>query len=113
MTHLTRHVNASPRARSDSNSLGDLGKALRHNNIMRGSKPVKIVGSSLEYCEKSPVQCRRSVTFDDGRTEGHDGANEQPSCLRPLPRDAAVLGRRAEQLLAHVEDELAPRVRDS
>ena len=52
-------------------------------------------------------------TFDDGRAEGHDGADEQPSCLRPLPRDAAVLGRRAEQLLAHVEDELAPRVRDS
>ena len=52
------------------------------------------------------------ITFDDGRAESHDGANEQPSRLRPLPRDAAVLGRRAEQLLAHVEDELAPRVRD-
>ena len=52
-------------------------------------------------------------TFDDGRAEGHDGAYEQPSCLRPLPRDAAVLRRRAEQLFAHVEDELASRVRDS
>ena len=55
---------------------------------------------------------QRSLTFDDGGAEGHDGADEQPPRLRPFPRDAAVLGGRAEQLLAHVEDELAPRVRD-
>ena len=53
------------------------------------------------------------ITFDDGRAKGHDGSNEQPSGLRSLPRDPAVLRRRAEQFLAHVEDELSPRVRYS
>ena len=54
-----------------------------------------------------------AVTFDNCRSQRHDGPDEQPSGLGSLPGEAAVLRGRAEQLLAHVEDHLAAGVRDA